>query len=112
MILIIGGAWQGKLSWAVREYGLAENELCNLSHGFEPGKRCYYHLEALTFANQPIPVFPDDAIVIAREAGSGVVPMEKEQRFFRECHGAALQMLSRQAEHVIRIFCGLAEVLK
>ena len=112
MILIVGGAWQGKLSWAVREYDLKENELCDLTDGFVPGKRCYYHLEALTFSAQPVPNFPDDAIVIAREAGSGVVPMKKEDRMNRERHGAALQELSRQAERVVRIFCGLAEVLK
>ena len=112
MVLILGGAWQGKLSWAVQEYGLKENELCDLANGFVDGKRCYYHLEAVTFANQPIPAFPDDAIVIAREAGSGVVPMKKEDRISRERHGAALQELSRQAEHVVRVFCGLAEVLK
>ncbi len=112
MVLILGGAWQGKLRWAVREYTLTENDLCDLAEGFVPGKRCYYHLEALTFSNQPIPSFPADAIVIAREAGSGVVPMKKEDRISRERHGAALQELSRQAERVVRIFCGLAEVLK
>ena len=112
MILILGGAWQGKLTWAVREYDLKEDELCDLADGFVPGKRCYYHLEALTFSGRPIPVFPEDAIVIAREVGNGVVPMKKKDRLHRELHGAALQELAARAEHVMRIFCGLAEVLK
>ena len=48
MKLIIGGAYQGKLTWAVEQFGLAPDTLCDLAQGFQPGKRCYYHLEAFT----------------------------------------------------------------
>ena len=75
MKLIIGGAYQGKLTWAVEQFGLAPDMLCDLAQGFQPGKRCYYHLEAFTRAEESAApeLFPEDAVIISREVGSGVV---------------------------------------
>ena len=114
MKLIIGGAYQGKLTWAVERFGLTPDALCDLACGFQPGKRCYYHLEALTRAEEAVPVdlFPEDAVVISREVGSGVVPMDAAERAWRERHGALLQHLAQRSETVIRIFCGLPQQLK
>lgn len=112
MILVIGGAWQGKLTWAIKQWKIGPDGLCDLAQGYVPGKQCYYHLEALTRAGLPLPAFEKGAVVISREVGCGVVPMDPEERLWRERHGAALQQLSRQAEQVFRVFCGLAEVLK
>lgn len=114
MKLIIGGAYQGKLTWAVEQFGLTPDTLCDLAQGFQPGKRCYYHLEAFTRAGGAVSPdrFPEDAIVISREVGSGVVPMDAAERAWRERHGALLQQLSRRSETVIRIFCGLPQQLK
>ena len=115
MKLIIGGAYQGKLTWAVEQFGLTPDALCDLACGFQPGKRCYYHLEALTrAADVPISpeLFPADAVVISREVGSGVVPMDASERAWRERHGALLRQLACRSETVIRIFCGLPQQLK
>lgn len=115
MVLIFGGAYQGKLTWAVQQYGLRADELCDLAHGFLPGKRCYYHLEALTrAAEEPVSpsLFPADAVLIAREVGSGVVPVDAADRAWRERHGALLRQLAGQARTVVRIFCGLPQTLK
>ena len=111
MVLIVGGAYQGKLSWAVKEYHLTDDDICDLATGFVPGKRCYFHLEELTRRNEPAD-FPPDAIVVAQEIGGGIVPLSGAERAWRERHGACLQELASQAERVVRIFCGLPEVLK
>ena len=111
MVLIIGGAWQGKLSWAIKEYGLQPEEIWDLEQGYCTGYRCYTHLEALTRRGDTAP-FPPDAIVIAREIGGGVVPLNADERLWRERHGALVQALAAQAQRVVRIFCGLPEVLK
>ncbi|MBQ1280822.1 MAG: bifunctional adenosylcobinamide kinase/adenosylcobinamide-phosphate guanylyltransferase [Oscillospiraceae bacterium] len=116
MELIIGGAYQGKLSWAVAHYGLREDEICDLAADMPiPGKRCYCHLEALTKRDPDcasyLPLFRD-AIVIAREIGSGVVPLDADARAWRERHGSLLRRLAADADRVTRIFCGLPEVLK
>ena len=115
MELILGGAYQGKLSWAVRHYGLKPEELCDLAvQAPQEGKRCYYHLEAYTRRTQTPEILPQvsGAVLISREIGSGVVPVEAEERAWRERHGAFLQELAARSEHVTRIFCGLPEVLK
>ena len=111
MVLIIGGAWQGKLTWAKKEYHLTASDICDLAEGFVPGKRCYTHWEALTARGERAEL-PADAIVIAREIGSGVVPADAAERAWRERHGQSLQALAQQAERVVRIFCGLPEELK
>lgn len=66
MKLIIGGAYQGKLTWAVEQFGLTPDMLCDLARGFQPGKRCYYHLEAFTRAEESaVPeLFPDRKSVV------------------------------------------------
>ena len=115
MELVIGGAYQGKLSWAVAQYGLRKEELCDLDEN-EPqaGKRCYYHLEAYTRRHScdAIPEAFQDAVLIVREIGCGVVPMDAQERAWRERHGACVQALAARATHVTRIFCGLPERLK
>lgn len=114
MELILGGAYQGKLTWAVRQYGLTPDELCDLAQSDPiPGKRCYFHLEAYTRRTaQPQLACFGDAIVISREIGSGVVPIDPQERLWRERHGALLQKIAAKSTRVTRIFCGLAEVLK
>ena len=45
MELVIGGAFQGKLTWALRHYGLTMADVCDLAEGDPvPGKKCYWHL--------------------------------------------------------------------
>ena len=56
------------------------------------------------------PVLPE--VVISREIGSGVVPMDPRERAWRELHGQVLRFLAERAKGVTRIFCGLPEVLK
>ena len=116
MTLIIGGAWQGKLTWAVKEFGFTPEELCDLAAGAPaPGKRCYYHLEELTRREEhPERYLPlwEDAVVIAREIGCGIVPMAPEERAWRERHGALLRDLAQRSEKVYRVFCELTEEWK
>ena len=111
MILVIGGAYQGKLTWAKAQYDLCDGDCCDLAEGFLPGKRCYFHLEAATRQGE-MPQFPEDAVIIAREVGCGVVPMDANERVWRERHGAALQELARQSVSVYRVFCGIGERMK
>ena len=49
MELVIGGAFQGKLTWALAHYGLTMDDVCDLAVS-EPraGAKCYCHLESLS----------------------------------------------------------------
>ena len=116
MDLVIGGAFQGKLAYALETYGLTESDVCDLAVS-EPraGAKCYCHLEALsrreTDVARYLPLF-ENAVVVCREVSGGIVPMDGEERAWRERYGLLLQKFARNAAHVTRIFCGLSEVLK
>ena len=116
MELVIGGAFQGKLACALEKYGLTEDDVCDLAVCDPvPGYRCYRHLEALSRRGADIAeLFPlfENAVVIARQVNGGIVPMDGQERAWRERYGIALQELAKKAEHVTRVFCGLAEELK
>ncbi len=51
-------------------------------------------------------------VVILPEMGSGVIPMEESERLLRENCGALAQLLAKEATVVIRVVCGLPQVLK
>ena len=116
MRLVIGGAYQGKLTWTMHEYDIPAAEVCDLAREDpRPGCRCYTHLEALTKRDEAperwLPLL-ENSVVISREIGCGVVPMEAELRAWRNVTGQLCQYLSREARRVSRIFCGLEQRLK
>ncbi len=51
-------------------------------------------------------------IVIATEIGGGVVPIDPEQRARREAAGRLSCLLAERADTVIRVCCGLPQLLK
>jgi adenosylcobinamide kinase/adenosylcobinamide-phosphate guanylyltransferase len=51
-------------------------------------------------------------IIIGCEVGLGVVPMEKNARIYRDIVGWVYQDIASSSQHVVRIWCGLAEILK
>lgn len=124
MDLVFGGAYQGKLTWAVSRFSLEGKVLRDLAQGEpkNPGD-CFYHLEELTWREAQArgsaqallgrmePLWRD-AVIISREIGSGVVPMDPTERAWRELHGQVLRALAQGSRSITRIFCGLPEVLK
>ena len=51
-------------------------------------------------------------IVIASEVGGGVVPVDPEERAAREAAGRLSCLLAQRADTVVRVICGLPQVLK
>ena len=130
LTLIIGGAYQGKLTYAVQRLGFNAAAVLDLAAAQCP---VYIHFEALTqkiaaeYADLDAAVkrLDDDFLaplftlsekkrtaLIAREIGCGVVPLSEKDRLWRELHGAALAKAAAKADSVIRLFCGLPERLK
>lgn len=119
MNLITGGAYQGKLDYARETFGLAEADICLCTADTLPVSecRCWYHYEQYVLGcvrrgEKPQPPTHPDAVVIVDDIFCGVVPMEAEIRLWREETGRALTALSREADTVTRIFCGLPMRLK
>ena len=114
MVLIVGGAAQGKLAFARRELGVTV-----WSDGIIDKENCLYNLhralrdqpEAETLLERWLTDHPD-GVVICDEVGCGVVPVDPAQRARREQVGRLCCRLAKRAERVERIFCGLPMVLK
>jgi Adenosyl cobinamide kinase/adenosyl cobinamide phosphate guanylyltransferase len=119
MDLIIGGAYQGKLTYARARYGLSDGDIFECGADGEPdvSRRCVCHLEEYVLSCvrrgvEPACAFRPDAVLICRDVSCGIVPMDAECREWREAVGRFLNRLSAQAEHVTRVFCGLPLALK
>jgi len=119
MDLIIGGAYQGKLDHAKEKYDLKDSDIftCTADSDIDTSKRCIYaYQEYLLYCYrnglEPVTDLPKDAIVIMNDIFCGVVPVDKETRGWREFCGRAGSALTKKADHVTRIFCGLPQELK
>ena len=58
MDLIIGGAYQGKCTFAAEKYRLTAADICDLAADAPAPARCYVHLEALTRRGQAAEALP------------------------------------------------------
>ena len=120
MILIIGGAYQGKLDFARASFGVADSDIHVCGAGeIDFSKRCIYKIEEFTDTHSdPIGYFQahreawQDSILILQDIFCGVVPIDAENRARRQNTGRLAQYLSREASQVYRIFCGLEQRLK
>ena len=119
MILITGGAFQGKTAYAKSHFisETTDGAVCS------PEEALSAHI--LTNYDTLIRRLPDaesftkklylqnpDCVVILREIGCGIVPMEREERLFRETVGRCGCMLAAYSDTVIRMVCGIPTVLK
>ena len=120
MVLIIGGVWQGKLDFAKETFGITDADvfICTDAE-IDFSKRCIYSVEEFTLYHpDPIGYFEahrerwQNSIVILRDMSCGVVPLSPEERIWRQKTGRLAQYLSREAQRVSRIFCGLEQRLK
>lgn len=124
MHLIIGGAYMGKLDFAIKTYGFTPEQICDCANR-EPDLSfpCLRHLEEYVYrcvqrGEEPMTFFRDNrealshSVLICRDISGGVVPMEKTDRLWRAAAGQLCQYLSKESDRVSRIFCGLEQRLK
>jgi adenosyl cobinamide kinase/adenosyl cobinamide phosphate guanylyltransferase len=126
MVLIFGGAYQGKLNFAENNFGLLRDDIFFCSPNtarldFSKKAVCGLHLfiraaldagvEPEEYLNQNL-INLRDKIIICDDISSGIVPLSAQQRRLRETCGRCLRLLSYQADSVLRVFCGIAITIK
>ena len=124
MKLIIGGAYQGKTEYAKKVFSLSDKDIfvCENTE-IDFSSPCIDNLEKFTFACvksdiDPVEYFKQhsekwkNSVIICQDIFCGVVPMGAENRKWRQETGRLCQYLSKEAESVVRIFCGLEQKLK
>ena len=124
MILIIGGAYQGKLEFAKERFALNASDIFTCTGGeIDFSGRCVNALEEFTLAcvrneTSAVEYFKAnrdawlDKILICQDITCGVVPLGLEMRRWRDETGKLCQYLAGEADRVSRIFCGLEQRLK
>ena len=122
MVLIIGGAYQGKTAYAKKTYGIQDAEIFTCeTETLDLTARCLRHLERFALACVRAGREPADElarldlsekILICEDISCGVVPMDAETREWREAAGRMNAYLAARAGTVTRIFCGLTMKLK
>lgn len=124
MILVLGGAYSGKLEFVKEKYKVSDNDIfyCE-KETLDFSKKVICGLHIFTYTNSlnnisSLEIIKDniellkDKIIICDEISSGIVPLKKEERVWREDTGKVLQYLSKNADKVIRIFCGIETKIK
>lgn len=56
--------------------------------------------------------FARDGILICEEIGLGIVPIDREERLWRDVTGHLCCLLAQEAEEVYRVWCGIPQRLK
>ncbi|MCC8045386.1 MAG: bifunctional adenosylcobinamide kinase/adenosylcobinamide-phosphate guanylyltransferase [Clostridiales bacterium] len=153
MILVIGGAYQGKLDFAIKTYGITDGWIdgrdCEFSQitscrgihhfhdyikrmtvtpdsavavrnagnsesaGWNFGRADLTTLEGMAdqFACWLFGANPE-LVIVSNELGYGIVPMEKQDRLWREAVGRVCTSLAARSDEVVRVVCGIGSWLK
>ena len=125
MVLIFGGAYQGKLEYALENFSLSEKDVyyCEERAGIDLSFKVINNLENFVMgcvkegleAKEILDEYGDaleDKIIIVTDISQGIVPMNPDERSWREMTGRTMLYLSRRADRVIRVFCGLGQEIK
>lgn len=126
MIIVTGGAYQGKLDYVKEHYPIQEDEIFTCSSEvsvLDLTKKVVYGFDKWILAviekgMEPVSslkaIIDDlqDKIIIVNDISCGVVPIDPTVRQWREAVGRGTTLLSKQADTVIRVFCGIGTVLK
>lgn len=126
MVMVTGGVFQGKREYVKRRFGFSEDDMVNGAE-CDPdavfGARCVYGYHELVrgllgqgrdpveFTERLCRENPG-LIVIISEIGCGIIPLEKSDRLYREAVGRAGCIIAENSREVVRIFCGIPEVIK
>ncbi len=110
MILVVGGAFQGKKEFARELAAEKKLQVVNYYHHeiqklLEEGEDVQEHIRGLL---EKTP----GAVIVMDEVGAGVVPVERSDREYRETIGLAGQLLAREAKEVYRVVCGIGVRIK
>ncbi len=106
MIFITGPLYAGKKEYVQKALGLNDAEFA---------ERAVWDVQELAAGADPERLADELAkkeIVIATETGGGLVPLDAEERSRREASGRLACLLAARADTVIRVCCGLPQLLK
>lgn len=110
---IVGGASQGKRAFAKEKFGLKDEDIYTFNRDDEAipvGYKAYEHIERLVWEGRHSiyelsDVLPKDAVLICEDITCGIVPMNREDRRWRDDVGRLMQALGAERQ-IYRVICG------
>lgn len=121
MELILGGAHQGKLEYALKEFGLTEQDVAQAK--LDKNKKIVDNLQDYIYNQLRVNLNPKDTIeafiaespdtiFICNEIGYGLVPIDPLERSYRETVGRICCLLAKKSKRVHRLVAGIPMVIK
>jgi len=124
MILVIGGAYQGKLDHILEHHpnksvfhcddGTTEidfsADIINALHLMTLAQ-VRADIDSAAYLHKKLPEL-SNKIIICDDISCGVVPIDAGTRKWRETTGKCLALLAKNADEVIRVFCGIGSRIK
>lgn len=126
MIFIIGGSYQGKREFAREQFSLTSDDVFVCTEEtteIDFSKRIISNIECFALGcvkrgEEPKEYWQkhmpelENSILISDDISCGVVPIDATIRAWREATGRANNYLAGEADKVIRVFCGIGQVIK
>lgn len=126
MKFITGGAYQGKKDFVINNLNISENNiyngiLCDLNKIFVSKCVDNYHIFIKNLISKDINPIEftqkllsenNNVIIIMNEIGCGIVPIDENERFWREMCGKCGCIIAEKSEIVVRVVCGTGIIIK
>lgn len=127
MILIVGGRRQGKTAFAEKRFAKTSPRAPVIADGITDTPDAAFCADIVLHAEDYVRRFPGEqasrfvselirrnphAIVTMTEVGMGVVPLDREERRFRDEAGLAGQKLAAFSDEVFRVVLGIPVRIK
>lgn len=122
MILIVGGAYQGKEIFAKEQFLeiiWTDGKDCDMEEVFSAQGILNFHeyirramKEKRDISNLAEMLMEKNQVIVADEIGYGIVPMDAFDREYREMTGRICTKLASNASKVYRVICGIGTVIK
>lgn len=113
MILVFGGFASGKRNYVKEELGYTDAEISSDVYDKAP---VLYNLHELintdADSERYLPELLKKEVIICNDISCGIVPLDRAEREKREAVGRLLIRLAAEAERVVRIQCGLPQLIK
>jgi len=123
MIVITGGAFQGKLAYAEQHFSVPVTDGTDCTVHEAKTAKILTHFERLVqklirSGTDPVKWTESfcktnpDCTVLITEIGCGIIPLDPDDRNWREATGRCGCILASHAKTVIRLICGIPHALK
>lgn len=112
MILVVGGVCSGKRAYVMDGLGFRPSDLSADPAADVPVAVDVQEAVRSRDGAELVPLLLGKRVVVCDEVGCGIVPLDPDDRAWRERVGRLCCDLAAEAEAVVRVVCGIPQVIK